>query len=783
MAQTRVRDIGERARRRRQRRRQRALRVAVPILFVIALMAAQGAITLHNYNANRAEALKLSDQVVNAVSDRIVSRVDAFLTPAARMTALFAGRGSQVEDADTWSPRALEPLAREVIRTFDQLAMVNLGTPRGDFVMPKQMPDGSIDTKLIERDGPSPRVTWIRRDTAGATETEEDAPFEGYDPRQRPWYRGALERDGLFWTEPYLFFTGKIPGVTAGFPIRAHDGELLAVAGVDIELEDLSEFLASLDIGAHGRAAIVNTKGQLIAHPRFPELAQSMQNQSTLHVAALDDPALLRTFNAYRIHGAGAIEATLDGERYRLTSHRLPSRLGQNWLVLIAVPENDFVGFVGQNNRQTLILSLSVLGVAALLAGLLAVQGIRADRNAQLVLDQRERLEAQSRAIVALGQDARVLDPDDQAGLTMLTETASEAAGVRRASIWLIESQLLRCADVFDATNAEHAAGTALERGRLRDLFAELESQPCIAASHVPTQPHLYTLYRQYFGPAGMDAALLTPLRVGGTCVGLLILEDDTPALDWPADTVNFAQTLAAMLAVRFRAQAPQLASSETPEPAATVATDADSPDPAPQHPAPTVAEVDVQCCDDATVLVIECEARPGMNGSAADGADTITPFDLINRLVCCLEAWRDRFGITAESVLDERIVVVSESDAPRESAARMAQLALELQAYARQHDPDDRVAVHMGLHTGAVTRAELGTKRRLQELSGPAVHMALFLAGLGTRDEIQVSESTHSLIGAQFLLQGRGRFYTEPFGEMQVYLLNDVQAAPGGRA
>jgi hypothetical protein len=36
-----------------------------------------------------------------------------------------------------------------------------------------------------------------------------------YDPRTRPWYEGALANDHLFWTGIYIFFSRRVPGITA----------------------------------------------------------------------------------------------------------------------------------------------------------------------------------------------------------------------------------------------------------------------------------------------------------------------------------------------------------------------------------------------------------------------------------------------------------------------------------------------------------------------------------------------------------------------------------------
>jgi hypothetical protein len=259
------------------------------------------------------------------------------------------------------------------------------------------------------------------------------------------------------------------------------------------------------------------------------------------------------------------------------------------------------------------------------------------------------------------------------------------------------------------------------------------------------------------------------------------MLEDGEAMRDWPSDTENFAQNLAAMLAVRFRAEAG--------EPATEAPRTSDPSEPpvaptAPRHPAPTVAEAQLERCCDTTALVIECDQRPGHAGVIHDLDDgdskRVTPFSLINRLVCCIDAWREVFGVTNVSTMDQRIVVIGEASEATESAANMASLALELQAHARVHDPADAVAVRMGLHTDDLTRASLGTSHELHELAGPAVRLATFLASLGMQDQIQVSEASCRLIDGRFVLQGRGRFYAEPFGEFHVFLLHDVQAGTG---
>ena len=137
------------------------------------------------------------------------------------------------------------------------------------------MPDGRIDTKLIEHQGERRDVRWIRRNAQGQVITIESVAGDTYDPRVRPWYLGAVDSKTLFWTDVYVFFTDQAPGITAALPILQYD-QVQAVFGLDIELKELSAFLASLAIGQRGLAMILDRQGRLVAYPKVAHMLKKV---------------------------------------------------------------------------------------------------------------------------------------------------------------------------------------------------------------------------------------------------------------------------------------------------------------------------------------------------------------------------------------------------------------------------------------------------------------------------------------------------------------------------
>ena len=71
--------------------------------------------------------------------------------------------------------------------------MFDIADPRGNFLMVKKMSDGALHTKIIDRTQKATRVTWIRRDRSGKTLEVQTTEDDSYDPRNRPWYTGAMQ--------------------------------------------------------------------------------------------------------------------------------------------------------------------------------------------------------------------------------------------------------------------------------------------------------------------------------------------------------------------------------------------------------------------------------------------------------------------------------------------------------------------------------------------------------------------------------------------------------------
>ena len=217
-------------------------------------------------------------------------------------------------------PDSLERYFFGQLRLRPLLAGLYVGNSAGEFfyvMRSNEKVEGGTRTKVI-RNGPRGReveLTWRRPDYA-IVKSEQD-PADTYDPRARDWYRSAVERRGRVWTEPYIFFTSRKPGITLASAIIGKDGATEAVLGVDIEISEISRYLAGTSL-LRGKSVYISTsEGKVIAH-------------SSASVVLPDSAAGDNALRFRVISELPGIEGTLD-ERVRKglrNRHALGERLG-----------------------------------------------------------------------------------------------------------------------------------------------------------------------------------------------------------------------------------------------------------------------------------------------------------------------------------------------------------------------------------------------------------------------------------------------------------------------
>jgi len=800
---------------RRLQKKRRLMRIIIPISCVIIMIAAIAAIAGVSYVNNRNDALALSADILDSLDRRIATEIRTYLVPASNFVEIAANIFQSQITLD-WIAR-WAPFGLEVIHAYPQFANFNIGDPFGQFLMHKQMPDGAIDTKIIERlkDGGT-SVRWIRRDAAGQVVKLEEISGDTYDPRVRPWYVGAVKNRGLYWTDVYLFFSDNKPGITVSYPIYQKQDQLLAVVSLDIALEQMSTFLSKLEIGQNGRAMIIDEKGYLVAYPVLEKMLKKTDNQlSSVKINEMGDPVLTRAYNRFQIEGYGSRTIDVDRRKYINTVSSLRPTVGRNWSIMIVVPQEDFVGFVAKNSRTSVMLATGVIALAAVMAGLLVFQGLRSDRNAKLLLERQHELESQSRAFAALASKASLLNPADHNSLEEVTEVIAATLGARRVGIWRFsdDGKNLVCDDCYDRESEGHMQGTALKYEYFPQFFDQLQSGENIVVNDAGADNCTAELYRVYLRPLGSDSLLAVPIVHQKQTAGAVWLEHEGTSRRWSPEEITFTGAIANMVAMRFAAQSGfSLPTSELPvtagedqptvfQPFSTtpgnqvkpVAENRTNGQPNRYRPAADLSgtgkrmpssagewlntrggkhgRIGAKVFMDTAVFVLRWTDPIALAEKFGNGEGSL----VIDHLACHVEEIAGKIGVEYVSIMSEQIIcAVGITESCQNRASRMADFALSVQQ-ACLHvfaELDRRMDFRIGLDCGTVFGGSVGRKHRSLILWGEAADIARLMAESGVNGGIQVSESFYRRLPSQYLYKARGSYYLPAIGEISTYLL-----------
>ena len=197
---------------------------------------------------------------------------------------------------------------------------------------------------------------------------------EPYDPRKRPWYEAAKKAGKFTWSPIYLDFEDKLPTITASLPVYDHNGTFVAVCATDLFLPvELSQFLQTLQVGETGEVFIMERTGTLVSSS-LPE-SEFLTNNEKLQVKqAIDSnhPLIRETSqklitelgNLNQIKSSYLRQLTVEGKKQFLQISPFQVENGIDWLIVVVIPESDFMAEIHANTRTTIFLCLVALIVS-----------------------------------------------------------------------------------------------------------------------------------------------------------------------------------------------------------------------------------------------------------------------------------------------------------------------------------------------------------------------------------------------------------------------------------
>ncbi len=117
----------------------------------------------------------------------------------------------------------------------------------------------------------TPSGVFIMADDRSGTKFAETGELLTIPARIRPWYTGAIENGGLYFSDVQKdIFTSQI-GIFCSYPVYAN-GELKAVVGADLFLDEMGTAVEQMSDENNGFVCIINQNGHVVFAPDSQEL-------------------------------------------------------------------------------------------------------------------------------------------------------------------------------------------------------------------------------------------------------------------------------------------------------------------------------------------------------------------------------------------------------------------------------------------------------------------------------------------------------------------------------
>ena len=348
------------------------LRGVLVVPFVLQIVAAVGWVGYLSYRNGEKTVNDLASQLQRSISARVYDRVQNYLEAPPLVNQINQDSLPlgllNFEDLQKARPY----LWKQVLR-FNSIGYAGIANEKGQYLRVGWVNRlaGAEQPQLAQQLIPGVATCSSTTIDSDGNPTKIERSQPNYDVRRRPFYTVVVEKKQAAWSDVYINFGYGTLQINASQPYYDASGKLIGVLTCQMGLDQIRGFLQTLSVGNSGQVFIIEPSGDLIASSvkNQPLSLGEGENKKRLKTQDNSNP-LMRQSVVYlldRFHRLENIQETaqlnfkLNGERQFLQVSPLTDKYGLNWLIVVVVPEADFMAQVYANTRNTILLCIAAL--------------------------------------------------------------------------------------------------------------------------------------------------------------------------------------------------------------------------------------------------------------------------------------------------------------------------------------------------------------------------------------------------------------------------------------
>ena len=342
-------------------------------LFLLQILLAVGLTAYLSISNGQKAVNEVASELRRQVANRVEQNLQTYLSTPRQVL-----RGNQnvidigllkMENLATWESYLIKQL-----EIFPDAIALTASNEQQEHLAIQKLNDRQFLLRLADKSTGYDLYTY-RIDRQGQR-TQLPEVSKNYDARSRLDYQAAVTAKKFSFSRIFTPLTEPTLLISASQPIYNSQGQLLGVNSTLTHISQIGDLLQNIKVGKSGQVFIIERSGLLVASSTTEEPFR-VQNGKPIRLAASQSgnsftqasaKYLATKFNNFdQIQSLQQLDFFFDGKRQFLEVRPLQGEPNVNWLIIVAVPEADFIGQIDRNTQTTIFLCLGGLGLATLL--------------------------------------------------------------------------------------------------------------------------------------------------------------------------------------------------------------------------------------------------------------------------------------------------------------------------------------------------------------------------------------------------------------------------------
>ncbi|AFY77821.1 signal transduction histidine kinase, nitrate/nitrite-specific [Pleurocapsa sp. PCC 7327] len=351
------------------------LRLVLVVPFIVQIFAAVGLTGWLSF-CNAQKAINdLASQLQLQTSDRVDQHLDSYLkTPRAlNQINVDAVRLGLLNLGDI---KKTGHYFWKQMQAFEDVGYISYVLTTGEYTGAGRWMEGKgVTIDEVSADTKWKNYTYATDSQGNRTEVVFTSD---YKPLTESWYTDTVRAGKPIWSQ--VFPWSDVPdilSISVSYPIYDYAKKLKGVLSVDFRLTGIGDFLHNLKVSPSAKTFILERNGLLVAASSKEKSYTIDANGEAQRLKAVDSQDLSvrlttqhlidRFGDLSQIKQSQQLNLNVEGEKTFVRVTPWQDEYGLDWLIVVTLPESDFMKQINANTRTTILLCLASLAIATAL--------------------------------------------------------------------------------------------------------------------------------------------------------------------------------------------------------------------------------------------------------------------------------------------------------------------------------------------------------------------------------------------------------------------------------